>query len=75
LSESLSWLPVRTFCAEPLYIAELLPVGRAPVKGGAAVPQECGAIRNRSLGSGSQSTLDRVAGGKTIARKKRFDQF
>jgi len=27
--------PVRTDYAEPLYIAELLPVGRAPVKGGA----------------------------------------
>jgi len=51
--------------AKPLYIAELLPVGRVPVKGGAAV---LGLRRP----AGMRSTLDRVAGGKTIARKKRF---
>ncbi len=58
-------LSVRTLCAEPLYIAELLPVGRAPVKGGAAV-----LWRRRPVGM--RSTLDRVAAGKIIARKKRF---
>jgi len=50
---------LRTDCAEPLYIAELLPGSRAPVKGAPL----------------RYAALDRVAGGEIIARKKRFGQL
>jgi len=51
--------------AEPFHTGELFPQAGVPVKGGAAVPQGCGAQR---------STLYGVAAGKTIASGKRFSR-
>ena len=65
---------LRTDCAEPLYIAELLPVSRAPVKGGVAERSRPVGMRSEACDPQDRRTLDRVAGGEIIARKKRFGQ-